>query len=71
MSIVCPRCQCVTVSSNKFDNVEFGRVAGDAIAASRSGRTADAVSNVIAWVGLRLANAVRNPHKCAHCEHSF
>ncbi len=68
--IACPKCGCVTLSENKFDNVPFSRVAGDALVSTRGGRTADAISNLIAWVGLQAANAVRKPHKCDHCEHT-
>ena len=68
---VCPKCECTTISSNKFEDVEFAHVAGDAFTATRSGRAADAVSSLIAWAGLKLANSVRKPHKCGNCQHSF
>lgn len=70
-NVACPNCGNFSLSSNKFEDVEFARVAGDAFTATRSGRTADAVSSVIAWAGLKLANAVRKPHKCGNCQHSF
>lgn len=69
--LVCPKCGNTTISSNKFDDVEFTTVAGDGFVAIRGGRAADAASNLIAWLGLKAANAVRKPHKCNHCEHTF
>lgn len=68
---VCPRCNCTSCVSNKFENVPFNQIAGDALAVTRSGRKADAFSNLVAWVGLQAANYVRNPWRCPHCGHTF
>ena len=69
--LACPKCGNANLSNNKFNNVEFSRVAGDALVVARAGQTADALSNLIAWVGLQAANAVRKSHKCDQCEHTF
>ena len=69
--IACPKCGSGSFSDNKFPSVEFSHVAGDAFVATRNGRGADAISNLIAWVGVQAANAVRKPHRCGNCQHSF
>lgn len=69
--LVCPKCDCVSLSDNKFASIEFSHVVGDAFVATRNGRGADAISNLIAWVGVQAANAVRKPHRCDHCQHTF
>jgi hypothetical protein len=69
--ITCPKCGNASLSSNKREDVAFVRIAGELFTATQSGRAADALSDLVVWCGLKAANAMRNPHKCNHCSHTF
>lgn len=69
--ITCPKCGSASLSSNKREDIAFGRIVVDLFTATRSGRAADAASDFVAWCGLKAANALRNPHKCNQCSHTF
>lgn len=72
MMIQCPNCQSADLQSNKFDHlVSFHDVAGGALAARRTGHPAHALSLLLVWGGVELANRMRADWKCHNCGHVF
>lgn len=71
MMIQCPSCRSADLQSNKFDNVTFDDMAGGALAARRTGHPAHALSLLLVWSGVELANRMRADWKCQHCGHVF
>lgn len=69
--IQCPACRSADLQSNKFENIPFDHAAGGALAARQAGRPAHALSMLMVWAGVELANRIRSDWKCQQCGHVF
>ncbi len=69
--VTCPRCRSIECDSNKFENVPFDQIAGGALTAKQAGRPAHAISALLVWGGVELANYFREAWRCHFCGHTF
>ncbi|EQB16942.1 hypothetical protein RLDS_05770 [Sphingobium lactosutens DS20] len=67
----CPKCNSTDLQSNLFKNASIEQIASNAVAVRRPDWLRHVASEVVAWVGVSVANWIRPAHRCSYCGWTF